>query len=136
MSASKNLRAALLADGGIASVVGTSVYDRHIPKNKPRPFIFLRRIGSDNYGTLSGNHPPARVLIRVECVADSVADADNLSDLVREFLDGYPAGELGSGTVGGVLVEDITDEWIPRSVEADEGLTVSGLETVLITPRD
>ncbi len=130
----QNLRAFLLADSQIASLVGANVHQNHVPEDRPTPYVWFRQAGVHYEGTTDAEPgaPPDDYLVDLECVSDDLDEAADLAALVRERLAFY-RGPFGDSTVQAVLVEDHEDDYLPRNEDADAGYHAATLRAV-VTP--
>jgi hypothetical protein len=129
----ENLRAFLIADSGVTALVGARVHQNHAPQKYDRPFVWLRLRGTENLDKLDDavGAEPFRLFYDLECVSPSVAQAASLASTIKSILHNY-RGAMGSGSVRGAFVQDHDDDYVPRSVDGDNGLHVAALDVELI----
>jgi hypothetical protein len=127
MAIGPDLRTFLLAQFAIANIVGTSAHHNHVPQSREALYIWFARaqILQDRTLDQAQGTPPFQESWDLECVADNLDDLDTLSDAVRG-LD-CAKGTFGAGTIQLVLVEDQSEDYLPRGVESDEGLHIAPL---------
>lgn len=120
-----DLRAYLLAQAAIATIVGTSVHVRAVPQEIAPPYLWLARAGADLERTLdqAQGAEPFETRYDVEAISDDPQELETLAQAVRA-LD-CAKGVCGSGTMQLLLVEDHTDDYVPKGVFSDEGLDVA-----------
>lgn len=88
------LRAALLADAGVAALVGTRAYWRERAQTSPTPAIVLHNItGRPDY-TMEGRSGLTSYLVQVNCVGDTTDDALALRRAVEAVVDTLRAAPL------------------------------------------
>lgn len=131
----ENLRTFLLTDASISTAVGASrISQTHVPQEFSGSFIWLTRSSvSHEEDSLSDGPGTAafRQYFDLECVATSIDSADSLGDLVEAKL------HLATGTVGTQTVQRIwcmaqNDDYIPRTIEADDGLYVRSFSVEVV----
>jgi len=101
MAIEHDLAAYLTAQATVTALVGTRIYDDHIPQNTPRPAIVYRVIGGNRYYHTTGPSGLART--DVQLVFHGEDDGSPLLprqiyDAVRLKVDGE-SGTWGSSTV-------------------------------------
>lgn len=88
-----NVRAALrhylLADGGIAGIVGTRVFPIKLPQGEIRPSIVYTRISDAGDHHMGGASGLGRPRIQVDSWAQTYDVAAALADSVKERIDGF-----------------------------------------------
>lgn len=113
------LRAYLLADSGIAALVGDRIYHIKMPQGVTQPSIVFNRISGQGDHHMQGASGLNRPRIQIDCWAKSSADAAvALANLVKERIDGFK-GSVGYGsnspqdsvTVQGVFFESERDDY-------------------------
>lgn len=124
----ENLRAFLLADAGVAAIVGTRIHQSNVPQDSDLPYLWLRRASRDHDRTLDAvvGEEPESERYDLEAISDDLDEAQDLSLAVKDCLDNY-RGTLGAATVQGCFVEDQNDDYIPRGIMGDEPLQFSAL---------
>ncbi len=88
----EGLRTYVLADAGIAAIVGTRMYPLRLPQKAVFPAIVYQRISGFRFGHLRGSGSLARPRYQVDCWATQHLAATQLGNLCRVRLAGF-AGE-------------------------------------------
>lgn len=88
MSAEQDLRALLLADAGVAALVGTRVTADRIAQESVRPFVVFARTSSFPVVSVDGAHLRTQASLEVQCWADTRLQADALADAVTTAVRG------------------------------------------------
>lgn len=117
MTLEADLRAFVLADADVATLVGVRMYPRRLPQKPTLPALVYQRIATRRLHDLVAPDGVPRVRMQVTCWAAQPADAYRLAQAVRKRLDGH-RGAMGDGTVGSVLCvgeRDIEDPDAGRS---------------------
>lgn len=86
---------ALLADPGVAAVVGDRVYPVIAPASAALPFVTWRRQAVQREATLSGPSGIATVTLAVDMYDTTYEAVRDLADRCRQVLDGFN-GALGN----------------------------------------
>lgn len=136
MSLAEDLRAFLLDDGPIAALVGSSrIHKNHVPQESAMPYASYFRGGVEYEDATDDAHgeQPMRQFFDIEAVSDDVAEAESLSELIRDRCANY-RGDFGASKVQGCFVSDHDDEYIPRNTDNDGGLHVATIRVEVI-PR-
>jgi hypothetical protein len=109
------VRSALVADAGVAAIIGTKVYPVLAPASAALPFATWRRIGVQRQQGLSGPIGMPTVLLSVDLFAETYERVRELADAVRQCLDGW------GGTTNDVRVANVS-----LTNEADGFITLAG----------
>lgn len=112
MTIEQGLVAELLADAGVAAIVGTRVHPGAVPQNGSLPAIVYQRISSIRDVDMSGPQSFTQVRIQVDCWHTSYAGAKSLADAVRSALNGVGINSpktLGAEPVQLVYLENDQD---------------------------
>lgn len=88
------LRAHLLANSGVAAIVGVRVYAVILPQIPTLPCITYQQITGARSHTLDGAASP-HPLFQIDCWGEGFEQANLLGDAVSSCLDGF-RGSLGS----------------------------------------
>ena len=134
MTTGVNLRSYLLSSTAVEGLVATRVYQNNVPTGVVTPFVWFRRRGVEYLGVLGeAETVPYREFYDLEAVADTLNEADSLADVVRTRLHGS-SGTLGStdSVYQWIDVSDQSDDYTPRSMEADELLHIVSLDVEVI----
>lgn len=105
------LRAALIGNAAVASMVGSRVYPLLAPKTSSLPFITWRRAGITREHTLAGPMGMPNVSVEMQAFAATYEDARELADRVRLVLDGY-GGTVNNVEVRNVSLENEADDFV------------------------
>ena len=109
------VRSALVADAGVAAIIGSKVYPILAPASADLPFVTWRRIGVQRQQSLSGPIGMPSVLLSVDLFAETYEAVRELADAVRLCLDGW------GGTANNVRVANVS-----LTNEADGFVTLAG----------
>lgn len=102
------LRAFLIADNTISSLISSRVYQGTLPQDATLPAILLTRIAAPGDYNASGSTSMKRATYQVDCWADGRDGADDLADAVNNLINGY-RGAMGDVTVHGIFRQDQDD---------------------------
>lgn len=130
----ENLRTFLLADGTVAGLVGTGVYQNVVPEDADLPFVWFARRGIEYLDVLGETESlPMYEYFDVECVDDSVDGTEDLADAVRAALNDH-SGTFGDATVQWITVRNQADGYQTKNPDSDEALSISTLDVEIINP--
>lgn len=104
-----DLRAHLLADAALAVTVGSRCYTFPVPANATRPYLVLRRVGSQIGGVLPGPGTTFAEDWEIQSWADTAAAADALSGEVIDAMNHIGHTDFGNRTVHVSYHVDTTD---------------------------
>lgn len=128
----EELRRLLIDQTDIRSYVGNRVHQNHMPEKSEYPAVGFIRSGQFQDVTLDGASGPKRAEFDLECMAETVGEAESLSDEVWGYLHGLTTvGTSDFRTFHGVFCESQDDDYIPRVAGSDEGVTVSSLSVTI-----
>ena len=134
MSISEDLRTFVLADAGIAAIVGDNVSQNKIPQGTDQvPAIWFRRATSTDELTLAanvGNTVQFREEFDLEAVSEDLDEAEALGELLKAFQS--RRGSFGAGTVQGVFVDDASDFYRPVNTTGDDGRHVASISFEIV----
>jgi hypothetical protein len=102
------LYSVLAADETVSGLVGTRIYPLSIPDNAAMPAVVYQRISGAALLTMDGAHSMTHARFQLNCWSDEYGETRDLSDAVRQCLDGY-SGDVGNVSVLGVFVEGEID---------------------------
>lgn len=105
------LRAALVANTSVTSMVGTRIYPLLAPKTAALPFVVWRRAGITREHTLAGPMGMPNVSVEMQSLAATYEDAREVADRVRLVLDGY-GGTVNNTEVKNVSLENEVDDFV------------------------
>lgn len=136
MTATADLRTYILADAGIAALVGTRMFSNSVPEVYVSvPFIWYRQARVEHLDLLGETEPvPYREYFDLECVSTDLAGAAALAAAIKTRINGK-RGVIGSGTYQAITVHDQYEDYQSRMVEADERLQVSALSVEVINQQ-
>ena len=106
MSLESGLVAELLADAGVAAIVGTKVHPELIPQNGTLPALVYTRMATLREQQLAGPQSMALARVRIDCWHTSAAGVWALADAVRSALDVGEKALLGSFTVQQIYLDE------------------------------
>lgn len=114
------LRAYLLADSGISTLVGAlRIYPVKLPQGQLQPSIVYRRISGLGDHHMEGASGLNRVRIQIDCYSQSVDTANTLANLVKERIDGFGPGAMewdesspaNAIAVQGIFFDSEREDW-------------------------
>lgn len=111
------LRAALLANGTVAGLIGTRVYPVIAPATAGLPFVTWRRVGVRRQQTLAAPMGMAITSVEYSIYGATYEQAREVADAMRQVLDGY------GGTANNTEVKQTSLEQ-----ESDDFVTLAGAE--------
>jgi hypothetical protein len=132
MSLSADFRTFLLAQPAIAAIVGTSVHVRAVPQPIDPPYVWIARAGSNqDERTLdqAQGQQPWEERWDLEAISDDPVELEDLAAAVRG-LD-CVKGTFGAGSIQLLIVEDQTDDYVPKAVESDQGLDLAAFQLTI-----
>lgn len=110
MSASKALRARLIADATMTGLVGNRIYPGRAPQKPTMPYIVYHRISTVRAATLdTGNAKVPEVRIQCDVIASSQSEVETVLSRMRVVMDNF-RGTSSGVTVLGVSVDDEQDQ--------------------------
>jgi hypothetical protein len=105
------LRAALVGNTSVTSLVGTRIYPVVAPASAAKPFVTWRRSGIRREQALSRPIGVPQVSVDYSVYASTYQEARQVADRLRLVLDGY-AGTADNTVVVNVSLENETDEFV------------------------
>lgn len=90
-----DLRAYLIAQPAITSLVGTRVYPMTLPQGAVFPAITYQRVGGAPEFSHDGGSDVARARMQLDCWSTTYGDAASLGLAVKQALSGY-RGPMGA----------------------------------------
>lgn len=111
------LRAALLANGTVAGLIGTRVYPVIAPATAGLPFVTWRRVAVRRQQTLTAPMGMAITSVEYSIYGATYEQAREVADAMRQVLDGY------GGTANNTEVKQTSLEQ-----ESDDFVTLAGAE--------
>ena len=96
----------LTNDSDVSALIGARVYPMYVPQGAAMPAVTYQRIVAPRVHTLTNNDGMVPSTYQINCWADTMEGARELSEAVRPALNNY------SGTVNGVVIQavQISDE--------------------------
>jgi hypothetical protein len=113
MSLSEDLRAFLLADATIASLIGARIYPIVLPQGPTVPALTYHWVSIDEIYTMAGPSGLVVKRIQFDCWAETFKEVEALSDAIRLRIDGF-SGWLNTGSPPSSRIQAIF-----REVERD-----------------
>lgn len=110
MALEEGLYAYLVADAGVAALIGTRLYPLLVPQDAALPAMAYQRISGPRDHTHDGASGLAMARIQFTAVGSSYSEAKSVMAALRAALDGF-SGTMGEVTVGAALLQNERDEW-------------------------
>lgn len=126
LSIEENLVEHLRANADVSPLVGDRIHQNNVPEHSALPYVWFRRSGEFEPLTLDGAGGLISTAIDVECIAGDLSTAADLSLAVRRALHGA-RGSFGAGSVSAVFVDDVSDDYEPRGIGSDDGISFSAM---------
>lgn len=119
-----DFRTFLLAQSAISALVGTAVHVDHVPQEIALPYLWVSRARTAHERTLdqAQGEQPFEEAWDIEAISDSLSEAQDLAAAVRGV--DCAKGTFGDGTIQLLVIEDQSDDYIPRGTFGDDGLSV------------
>mgnify|MGYP003672641661 CR=1 FL=1 len=124
------VRNMLVNDAGVSSVVGDRIYPDWLKQDTDMPAVVMWTVSSKAFGVMDGGLGMEQSNIRVECIAQSRSEADDLWLKVNSAL----VKTNKKGLYGGVMVQsmdqstgshhmadrpyDGSDRWVYRTIQS------------------
>jgi hypothetical protein len=105
------IRSTVLANSNISAIIGTRFYPVLAPASASLPFVVFRRTGTEREQTLANPLGVPRTTLEIVSYSETYEEARNISDLVRQVLDGY-SGDPETTVIGQVSLENEQDGFI------------------------
>lgn len=126
MSMRTALHAELADDTTIAGLVGIRIRPGVAGKADALPYIVYNKITDVPAHHMTAAAGLTTTHWQIDCYAGSASAADTLAEAVRDALDGFPAGTMGSGdntaNVRGCRLHGTTDDYIPPAEGQEYGV--------------
>jgi hypothetical protein len=101
----QGIRTLLISDPTVAALIGVRAYSNFMIQNPTLPAIVITKIsGEDRYST-TGSTGPSTGRWQIDCYGNTVAEARELSDAIKNVLSGYK-GAAGDETIQGSFLEN------------------------------
>lgn len=97
------IRALLLADPGVAALVGPRVYPNALPLNATMPAVTLQEISGNQDVNQDGPSDPSETRIQIDCWARDMAVAAAVREAIKVKLNGF-AGLAAGMPLHGVFL--------------------------------
>jgi hypothetical protein len=103
-----NLRAFMLADANLQSLVADRIFPAPAPQNTPAPYITFQRVSTDRVYDIYGYAKLCGPLVQIDSWSDapeyngSYAEARLIGESVRQLLNGF------RGMMGPLVVQETT----------------------------
>jgi hypothetical protein len=105
------LRQFLLEDSTLTIAVGGErIFPVVLPQGVTAPSVVYKRISGVGDHTIQAPTGLAQVRMQIDAYAQTQSDADELSRLIKERLDGY-SGPMGNVQVQGVFYDTMRDDY-------------------------
>lgn len=95
MAVEQDIYAFLIANSGVAALVGTRIYPLMIPQDADLPAVAYRRIDTPRHYSHDGYSGLARPRFQFDCVGSSYSSARALAAAVRVAFQGWRALHRG-----------------------------------------
>lgn len=116
----QDLRTFITGSTAITALVSSRVHYNYAPISSAKPHIWFRVTNDNEPLTMDGAGGLHDSNVDVECVGLTEDSAQGVADAVKNRLHGYK-GALGNITCKAAFVDDKDDDYIPFSVQSDEG---------------
>lgn len=128
---SADFRSFLLAQSDLVAVVGQHVHVNHVPQEIEAPYVWASRATTSHERTLdqAQGEQPFEEQWDVEAISDDLGEAQQLGELLRG-LD-CAKGAFGAGTIQLMLLEDQSDDYVPRGIPSDTGWAVCAFRVTI-----
>lgn len=107
------LYAGMCANGPIAGLVTTRIYNKVAPQKPTYPLIVMHRIATGRENSNDGPLDLADAVMQFNCLSKTSSQARQVAAAVRLFIDGY-VGSMGGASgveVNGAFVDDERDDY-------------------------
>ncbi len=101
------------------------------PEDPPMPRIWYGRAGQEEPRDLDGCGGLVFSLWDIECQSVDLDEVLAIADAVKARLDAH-SGAMGDQVTQGVFVTDHDDDYVWKSVGADDGINASALQVQII----
>ena len=100
--------ALLLADPTVSGLIGTKIFPWEVPQGTVLPAVSYQQTGNERVRSLSGPSGRARPRLQIDVYADTYDLAHQISDAIRQVLDGY-SGPAGTYQIDGSILDGDRD---------------------------
>ena len=101
---------ALTGESTISALVSTRVYPSRLPQKPSYPAIVFSKIDTDRHIAHDGPGDLAHPRFQFDCYAQTDAAAENLSNVLRTYINGF-RGTFGGLAVHGIIFIDELDDY-------------------------
>ncbi len=127
--AAQNLRAFLLADTTLNTLVAGGVHENQVPQmGTEQNYIWLAQNGKvyDQATDDEAGVSPRSIMFDCECCSRKLPESVQIGDAVRNL---FPMrGTFGDATIKGVFVNDQSEDYVPINDMGDKGIHVQALQ--------
>lgn len=120
----EDLRALLLADAGVAAIVGTRVTWGARPQGSALPAVVLHLVSDTPVYTLAADSGHRDSRVQADCLADDYLESLTVSRAVTVALSGY-SGTSGTTIFQGIFQESARDLSEPDAVSEQRAFRFS-----------
>ena len=117
-----SIKALLLANAGVSSLVDTRIYEESVPRDFSLPAVVYQTVLASGEYTFEGSADPNEIHIQFDFYANTPAQARAVQDAVRAVLENL-TGHLSSYTVLGSFWQ--FDQDMPRETAINNVTTGS-----------
>ena len=107
----KNLRAFLLDDAGIATAFGTRIYVNLAPDKTAYPYALIKRVAESSLHTITDRFG-SEAIIQIDVYDDDLEDCMTNANLIEEEIAGH-SGAVEDIDECLIFTTNIMDSWIP-----------------------
>lgn len=127
MSISRGIRGALIADSTVNTLTGGRVYRKTPPQRANTPHVWFSRLATHYDRSLDGRTGLVEASIDVNCVAESGADRDTLTEAVIAVLDDKSGDMGGLSPAVSVLMCELRDRQDDVFIDGDKHYYIEAL---------
>ena len=120
------IRKLLIDDSAVSALVSTKVFPGMVPEGTAMPCIYLKVDSVDPTISKSSNSDLDRYMITLQCMAETMSEANSIGEAVRDVLD-YYSGDVtlsnGTTTIRRARITDFsnfTEEEVSRTIHVIE----------------
>lgn len=119
----EDLRTFIVGTTAVTGLISTRCHYNLTPQASAHPHVWFRVTQDTEERTMDGTGGLHEAYADVECAGLTEASAQNVADAIKTRLDGYK-GTMGNATCQGAFLRDKDDDYIPFSIQSDEGTHV------------
>ena len=134
MRAPADLRTYLLANAGVAALIGTRMYPNALPQGATLPAVVYYRISGTHVESLQGIKAAGTCRVQLDCYGATRLAADGVSAAIVAALRSLSVGQqsIGAGTlVCDVEIQGPRDDQQQPADGSDEWTYISSLDALL-----